>query len=440
MGAMSVAPSNSRLSQGEADALQTIHLGSAVIALVREPVTALYQDYKKRKLLKDSLGMWESEAYAHDGTLHTPCLQVESLEAHMAAREGYVLACNAGSSTSSWSRLLAALGVEPGQAAVSWRPVLEQTVGTVDGRAMIAIDGAAFCHIINLYRIHMVRWNTPYLPGFHAQGGPSLPSHAPLVFGTLLWAEAEDQIYATFQPGTVEATQVAKPPFAPVSRSMESGTLMASYFNALEYGVSDTSYVLPGSGQPLASRVKQLVRFLAWQDSVEADGTAKPLLITHEFLEEASRIKRRLLTDGGEDSTIYDALCATVDADARVRAVYEMVGAEDPANYMKDSMHKLFLWNGAQYRLSPPGSRSRSVPWWIDRLPRRDELIEKTFCGFEQAPSGSLRHRLHLLQEDAMKILESGTEIIVDKTVAKHLWIIAFTPRDELWRSSVLMA
>jgi hypothetical protein len=83
----------------------------------------------------------------------------------------------------------------------------------------------------------------------------------------------------------------------------DDGTVVAVYFNALNHGVSDTAAKLRKPDEPLQDRVKSLVRSLALLRERKWE---KPHLVTAAWIEEASRIKRRVTTQGGEDTFLVD--------------------------------------------------------------------------------------------------------------------------------------
>jgi hypothetical protein len=410
---MDVQPTGSQLSKVEADILQTITLGNTVVTLIKEPVTLLYNNIQKKQALKRSLGIWQKEAYEH-GELHIPQLCQEKFETYLNQHVGILQATGEYQAGASWGYLLYGLGVHPGMRTIKWRPVLSESIFTQNGGIEMEMDGAVLCHILNLYRTE-IDWNSFRSSSYSYQKIEEL-GQCRLSFGTLAWAENGDHVHARFEPGSLTTLREQKQPFAAVGRRMEPYTHMIAYFNALQHGVSDPSFHLPHHSAPLPDRSRQLVRFFDWLENVQRfHSNSKslecptPLLISYEWIAQASRVKRRLLARGGHDQSFYQLICEHIDNHPSMATVGSRTQEK-----LKDEIFSLFLFGNAA-------------------------IVHEVLESLHNEPVGTWNHELYLLKKDVIRILFASNIILLDQWTTQHLWILDFTRESALWSQTVLL-
>jgi hypothetical protein len=85
-------PSGSEVSKVESDVSQTISLVDSIVTLLREPVSLLYQNIKKREVLERNLGYWQTEALDDYKQCRIPVLRLTEFETHLVKTDGHLLA------------------------------------------------------------------------------------------------------------------------------------------------------------------------------------------------------------------------------------------------------------------------------------------------------------------------------------------------------------
>jgi hypothetical protein len=431
---MDVQPTGSQLSNIEADILQTISLGGTIVTLVKEPIALLYSNIQKKQVLKRSLGLWQREAYEH-GELHIPQLCQDDFETYLNQHIGILEATGEYQAGASWGYLLYALGVRPGMNTVRWKPVLSASIFTQNGGIEMEIDGAVICHIMNLYRAE-TDWNS-----FKSRSYPYKRAEdteqCQLSFGYLAWTNRGDQVHAHFKPGSLSTLREPKRPFGTVGRGMEPYTHMISYFNTLEYGVSNPRFRLPHHSAPIQERTKQLIKFFDWLADIQLfysglkpSTSPTPLLISWDWVAQASRIKRRLLARGGHDQTFYQLICEHVDSHPKMVTADRTV-RED----LKDEMFRLFLFGNASFQVQLQGSSEASTNSYPVNPPI---VVREALESLQTEPVGSWNHELYVMKEEVIRVLFANNIIFLDQYIARHLLILDFTKQSSLWSQPVL--
>jgi hypothetical protein len=169
----------------------------------------------------------------------------------------------------------------------------------------LAIHGEALCHIINLYQL--------YTPTSARLWKESKTYRFP--FGTLK-QDGEDRHLYTFSIGTLKELSSLRRPFQYSLQDehglraghlkFDDGVVIAKYFNAIGHGVSDTGARLETTTKtkkPLQDRVKSLLAGMALLNQRNWD---QPQLVTPTWINEASSIKRRVTTRGGDDNFLVE--------------------------------------------------------------------------------------------------------------------------------------
>jgi hypothetical protein len=296
MSKMRVEPSGSGVSKVESDITHTITLADTIVALIREPVTLLYQNIIKGQQLKQSLGPWKGEAFDENRRCQIPVLRREEFEEYMVKIDGIVPPCmppddkesldtkgssrlgafrmswglnqspasssifeKAPTASGCWTYFLYALGICPDMGIVRWGPSTDGFISTQNGGIEMELEGSALCHIINIY-------GTTLDPNSRARPSPEIfpgrrhEKPCQLRFGKPAWETSKGQIHSHFQLGLEIELVKRKVPFGTVGQLMGPNTLAVSYLTALEHGVSNPKFRLEESASPLPKRIEAFLR------------------------------------------------------------------------------------------------------------------------------------------------------------------------------------
>jgi hypothetical protein len=381
--------SGDKYSQVLSDIEQTFTLAGTIITLVKEPIALVWQNFEKRTAIQRSIGDWGKEAY-NDGECHMPVLRYKSREPSGKAFETYLdesdgICAPDGKlpAKSCWAYLMHSFGVKPGLGLVQWASLEDGYVSTQNGGIEMEIDGAAFCSVVNLFYVDGI-WDDSRTD-FKAAGEIN---SVKLICGDLAWTERDSVIHAHFKPGTANEVNMEKIPFLAIGMRMETGTLMASYHNALEHGVSDTSLALLDHTASLKERLQR------FDDAYwKIKGSPRPLLMTKGWLYTASRIVKKALANGGNDQSFFEDLCQALEP--------TLIPEQRSRDEWRDEVRADFLFGDEMPRFStlpklftPPPPRSTALK----------ELYERVLDVYKDQKNGSWKHELFLAKEEVSKL------------------------------------
>ncbi|PMD61637.1 uncharacterized protein K444DRAFT_374957 [Hyaloscypha bicolor E] len=464
-------PSGSEVSKVESDVSQTISLADSIVTLLREPVSLLYQNIKEREVLERNLGHWQTEALDDYKQCRIPVLRLTEFETHLVKTDGHLLAKTAtdsrlSSDTNSpgshktlrnsmlswgplpplpffwqknaspqpdksppakacWASLLRALGIGPGMNIVGWRPSNDGFISTQNGGIEMEVDGAVLCHIMNLY--------SPSLNPETYWGGSAgrVPSYASkesciLPFGRLAWTKTGGEIHAHFEPGPEKELDAEKAPFDQFDYSqyrLDPNTWITTYLTALEHGTSDSDLHLAEIEAPITERIERL----SYCMNKLAFASLTPRLVSSAWFEEAARVKRRVLAQGGEDHSFFADICETLDKDPFSHIPEESRG--DFREKSKFQVRELFLLDKESFTFWFPGRRKASF-----NINTIHELARGVLDKYEHQPPGSWKRELYDMREDVIAVLRINNRVFV-----KHFWFLEFTRESPLWNERVLL-
>lgn len=452
--------SGSDVSKVESDISQTVSLADTVVTLVREPISLLYNNINKTKKLKQSLGAWQDEALDANGQSRSPVLRLDEFEEHLVATDGKIEyksttkteednrraslgekfrsywasnqqlpspspnlppeLPNAGASC--WSYFLFALGVHPGMGIVNWRPSMDGYINTQNGGVEMEIDGSVLCHIINLY-------STTHDPSAFRRHRELMPNRretkiCTFPFGELAWNTVNGKTHAHFQPGLEKELVSTKIPFGRAGMKLEPETLVASYLTALDHGVSNASFQLVDPNAPISQRIDRFLEFFKSRLFVKSR-REEPLIISRDWFEEAARVKRRVLAEGGSNRTFYEDIEKAInqnDEEANLWAGNE--------SYLKYQVRSRFFFDEDSFRfyfasLSRPIS-NQAAPF-IFELPRR--VLES----YKGHPLGSWKRTLYEIRGEVLQVFAVEPDVYV----SREMLLLEFTRSSELWKEKV---
>jgi hypothetical protein len=272
--------------------------------------------------LKDGLGEWEAEAQDEKGRWRQPFLGKDSYEKHFVKNDGRLKPSGTSTASFGWAQLLFALNIRPKSQArigiITWRPLPRGVKPAKTGTLSLAVDGAILCHIINLYQL--------YKSGSKNSDAYRFP------FGDLALEDDAKQIYSF--TGVSDADFSEKLPFRYNMKDLkgtredyvhfEAGFLDIQYQYAINNGISDLKAELvkskPGEkSKPLQERAESLIEAMRLIKKLDWN---KPCIMSPEWAEDASRIKRRM-TSGKEEFLVrhmIDCLLKKPDVVEKLKA------------------------------------------------------------------------------------------------------------------------
>jgi len=239
-------------------------------------------------------------------------------------------------------------------------------------------------------------------------------------FGTLSWEKTDGQIHAHFEPGVEKELNAAKIPFAALSISFEPNTLVATYLTVLEHGVCDPELHLADPRASLKERIQTLLNCL-----YRVAFGKKPSIISYRWFEEAARVKRRVLAQGGSDHSVFEDVCVMVE---------QYVSTVADRATVTQHIRRGFLLDEETFTFWTPSATGLSRPSPMYGREQASLLMEKTLESYSQHPSGTWKHDLYTMREDVMKIF-SIKKIIL----GRNTWLLQFTDDSPLWHERVLL-
>jgi len=398
----------SAVSQIENDITQTFGLADTVYKAAREPLVYLHNTYRKRAARKRIIGGWQKEAREGDNEYLTPVLREQDFLAHLLQHDGVLDPTGDAPAKGGWAYFLHALAIRPGIGLVGWMP-------NPDGDSFnMEIDGAVFGHVVNLYR-----QRERYVGGDNTLLETAENSrHVDFPFGTLTWELTGGSLHAQFKPGTQKQLNSTRRPFDGIGDNMEPNTNMALYLNALEKGISDPKYFLPQSTAQLSNRISKLLQCI---DDLNCGHRRRPILISYEWLKQATRIVRRALAGGGKDQSFYNDICEKIDKnttwDKYVKAT------------MKEELGRSFLFNEGMGIYVRGAGQSPPMKMW-SRL-----IIMDTLNGYSKEPIGSWKHNSYLAKQKVVKLLLDDIRVYM----GYNTWILNFNRSSRIWKEKVII-
>lgn len=426
------------------DGQQTVTLTGAVVELVGRPISSIWQKRNATQAFKEKLGEWADEAVDRKGRWLQPVLRSRAFEDHLVRENGYFQPTGQCDSSFAWAQLLYALNIRPGGGVIAWRLPPKVINPAVAEDVVLEVDGAAMCHIINIFRLYET-------------SAPEDYSRCSFPFGRLLIDQNGAKFTATFEPGTQDDLREKRVPFSyrawgiPGSYLLiDKEVVVANYFNAIHYHISDAAGIggLPNPNQPMKDRATFLLRALKLLKSSVLDHTCtrcpsicteawrRPRLITRTWMEDMSRIKRRVTTNGGDDRSLIEYIVSTLADRPNNHACsifFRLTESQEPVDSRWKPLVRHWLEKRCMFSQSGYSSywtRFNHSPEWMDEV--LSELMLKELPSvlenLEMQPEGSWLKELSTMVSDLINLFEAGDELknaplIVLELGAEHsLW------------------
>ncbi|KIW50174.1 hypothetical protein PV05_11788 [Exophiala xenobiotica] len=407
---------------------RTVSTTNAVLLLVDrwvgKPIASLAKSRSDAQVLKESLGEWATEAYDAQRRLMIPVLRKDAFIKHLLDTDGKITPSVPCTATAPWAHFLCALNIRPGMGITQWKPA-GQALRLDNGspRLHLEVDGEVLCHVINFYILDT------YSAGeliSRYDVGPVQAITCKLQFGTLRFLKTEStdsnpisEVKAEFEAGTFADLASRREPFAVPNETarFEGGTVYAHYQNALNHGVSNTQAKFP----PNASLTTRLAALLANANIGRAATRSEPLLLTHDWLHEANRIRRRVLSQGGQDTSFLDDLVSAVDGHG-----FKYL---DPAS-VKDSLRSQIALEGNFFLYA---YYARHGPWASRDVEKPIDVALPVLNRYEREPQGTWKYTLFTVKSSVIKLLKMKANI----ACSEYVRVLNFDRDSKLWNVTV---
>jgi hypothetical protein len=240
------------------------------------------------------------------------------------------------------------------------------------------------------------------------------------------WTKTGGEIHAHFEPGPEKELDAEKALFDQLEYSqyrLDPNTWITTYLTALEHGTSDSDLHLAEIEAPITERIERLLYCM----NKSAFDSLTPRLVSSAWFEEAARVKRRVLAQGGEDHSFFADICETLDKDPFSHIPEKSRG--DFREKSKIKARELFLLDKESFTFWFPGRRRAS--YQINTI---HELARGVLDKYEHQPPGSWKRELYDMREDVIAVLRINNRVFV-----KHFWFLEFTRESPLWNERVLL-
>lgn len=394
------------------DSQQPVALVGSFLELVGRPILSLWQRKNLVQAFKQKLGEWAEEAIDQKGRWLQPVLRSKAFEDHLKRENGQFLPAGRCEASFAWAQFLFALNIRPGTGVLAWRLPPIDFDPALSNNLSLEVDGDVMCHIINLYRLY--REAAPTLDSVWGRDAPEDQCRLP--FGRLSMRQVDDRFVATFEPGPNADLSSQRLPLYYRRRGracliaeghlrFERDGLVADYFKALDQQASDTARIgnLPDPCCSMKERAQFFIHCRKMlQPSHRCDDICgilcshshdpshvcvdscvkkcplsgesnwhRPSLVTPIWLEELSRIKRRVTTDGGENmGLLHYIVSALHDRPKFVLHTTNIIRGNPSLNrrYKKDGweavltggLKRMFLFSHQKIRISWDDGRRES--------------------------------------------------------------------------------
>jgi hypothetical protein len=304
----------------------------------------------------------------------------------------------------------------------------------------LEIDGKVLCHIINFFRIYTCP--APNTLSRVELQNKTIDIRMP--FGVLSVRREDSAYNVTFQSGTPEELATPRMPFTYLDEGsvrwrqgflqFEKEVVVAMYFNAIHHGISDTKALIPEPTASLKNRAEALLHSMSL-----IENTDDPVFSTEKWLNDASRIKRRITTNSDDDESLVDAFINGVskkpDVAERLERLFLFTSprrrsASQWKDHVRSFLNTKCLFNGERLEFiwhSQPNTPNRTFETLKDILvPHLRTALEK----FKALPTGNWLYGLSDMTEEVLELMDIGHEWLVPDGI-----VLELTRDSSLWKA-----
>jgi hypothetical protein len=415
--AQAAPPPSDPISQGLGDAQQAIGLIDGIYRIVEPTILEASHKRNEKNSLKKFLGPWWKEAFEY-GACMIPVLDIEEFEKHLQMTNGVLEPRGNCTADSPWGYLLHALAINPGDQILTWKPASGARWDMPEGTLAMDVRGKVFCHLVNLYNVE-----SPSEKRDIIEGTSQVSGSCRLSFGWLSWTSThEGHMVAKFEPDTIRKLNGRKEPLGWMGLQL-GNRLWKAYADALELGISDPKLVWPDPNTtPFPRRLKCLITNMPRL----SDG--RKVVLTKAWLESASRIKIRAMSNGGKDDTFLEDVYKTLAEHPTRRMV-----AEYRIKELQASLRRCFFFEDDRFSLDElVNSGPPSFPSWGPNISHAN-VLERTLEAYSIEDPASWKGQLYASRDLVLRVALMRTEYDCPPGVR----VLAFGSRDPLWNARV---
>ena len=410
-------PPSDPISQGLGDAQQAIGLIDGIYRIVEPAILEASHKRNEKNSLKKFLGPWWGEAFEY-GACMIPVLDIEEFEKHLQKTNGVHEPRGNCTADSPWGYLLHALAINPGDQILTWKPASGARWDMPEGTLAMDVRGKVFCHLVNLYNVESPSEKTDTV-----EGTSQICGSCRLSFGWLSWTSThEGHMVAKFEPDTIRKLNGRKEPLG-VTGLQLGDALWTAYRDALEHGISDPTMVWPDpNATPFPRRLACLIANMPrFRDN-------NPRILTKVWLESASRIKIRAMSNGGKDETFLEDVYKTLAEHPTRRMV-----AGYQIKELQTRLRRCFFFEDDRFSLeelvnpAPPSHQS------LGPNINLANLLERTLEAYSTEDPESWKGQLYASRDLVLEVALMKKDHERPYSVS----VLAFGPRDPLWKARV---
>ena len=415
--AQAAPPPSDPISQGLGDAQQAIGLIDGIYKMVEPAVLEANNKRNERSSLKKFLGPWWKEAFEY-GACMVPVLDIEEFEKHLQTTNGVLEPRGNCTAESPWGYLLHALAINPGDQILTWKPASGARWDMPGGTLAMDVRGKVFCHLVNLYSL-----KSPTEEKDTFEGTSQLRGSCHLSFGWLSWMSThEGHMVAKFEPDTIRKLNGRKEPRGIMGLQLVDAVWTA-YKDALEHGISDPTMVWPDpNATPFAQRLACLITNMPRLRDKD------PRILTGAWVESASRIKMRAMSNGGTDETFLEDVYKTL-AEHPSRRIVTNSRIKD----LQTSLRSCFFFEDDRFVLIDQYTITDTPSQTLGPGISRVDILERTLEAYITEDPQSWKGHLYASKDLVLKIALMDTKQRCSAAVNE----LAFGPGDPLWNTRV---
>jgi hypothetical protein len=411
------SPPSDPISQGLGDAQQAIGLMDGIYKFVEPAVLEANNKINERISLKKFLGPWWKEAFEY-GACMVPVLDIEEFEKHLQTTNGVLEPRGNCTADSAWGYLLHALAINPGDQILTWKPASGARWDMPDGTLAMDVRGKVFCHLVNLYSV-----TSPSEEKTTIEGTSQVRGSCRLSFGWLSWTSThEGHMVAKFEPDTIRKLNGQKEPLGTMGLQL-GDALWTAYIDALDHGISDLTMVWPDPDTtPFPQRLACLIA------NIPRLKYGHPRILTEAWLESASRIKIRAMSNGGKDETFLEDVYKTLAEHPTRRMV-----AEYRIKELQTNLRRCFFFEDDLFSLEDSIMMGSTSAQSLGPNISCANVLERALEAYSMEDPESWKGQLYASRDLVLQVALMRTEYRRPSNVS----VLAFGSRDPLWNARV---
>ncbi len=236
-----------------------------------------------------------------------------------------------------------------------------------------------------------------------------------LTFGTISWQKVNEQVQVFFEPEYTAQINTPKEPLGAVGKHLATKDLMSIYFATLQHGVSNPDLRWPPHNtSTIVEKLRALKHHIEFIESAK-----EPLLVTHEWLHNASRFRTRLLCKD-EAAVFQDDVLSTLE------------GYPELTLRNKDWLRREISFQFSSVFSFAKGYDDSSAESYAVYP---GAVVRATLDGYGAQAPNSWQYTLHSMTEEVLVVFGLGPYVFINDNVR----VLDFQESDDLWTQKVFV-